>query len=80
MQPVWLHDSSSIEMWAPTSGWNPQFTAHDRLVCARLFLHAKEKGCGAREAEALALQKTWALRLGVGYAPTAERQMRAVFG
>jgi hypothetical protein len=80
MQPVWSFDSTTIEMWAPTSGWNPQFTGRDRMVCARLYVHAVRRGCGTKEAEALAQQKTWAMRLGVTYAPAAERRLRVVFG
>jgi hypothetical protein len=48
-------------------------------MCANLYIHAKEKGCTPREAEALALQETWKARLGVVYPPAAERRARIVF-
>lgn len=80
MQPIWSPDSLSLDMWAPTTGWSPQFTGKDRLICANLYAHALRKGCSAREAEALALQKTWKLRAELMYLPAAERRLRAVFG
>jgi hypothetical protein len=80
MQPYWSPDSTKIEMWIPTSGWNPQFTAKDRMACVALYMHAIRKGCDVREAEALALQQTWKMRLDVTYPVPAERRLRAVFG
>jgi hypothetical protein len=49
------------------------------MVCTSLYMHALRKGCASREAEALALQQTWKMRLHVTYAPAAERRLRAVF-
>lgn len=80
MQAIWSPDSTSIEMWVPTVGWNPQFTGLDRVRCANLYRGAVRKGCSVKEAEALALQKTWALRLGIVYGVAEERRMRTVFG